>query len=449
TAERELVGVVGEADGGGVDSGVVYEGEVGGGGEGIEQEVEGKSGTEKHEEEEEGEEEGWHGKMSPWAAEAERLGGWWCNPGHPISSGVTLAKLAAVTMDEQGNETFDTSGALDKLRKSLQLELLAMYHDLDSLPWNMDKKWEDLSPKEQIEVLQIEVQGNSLIREDTYQENNDICCPDYHPCIWEPKDPGHLFMLMFLDHVFGQQTCLARRSGFFCLICNVIFCLTVSDGAIEQSKSKECLLPGWNAYRNRIKLSLCLADGIIKSINCYYRQWDLLLRDYEEYTEDIEDICDNFEGLCQCNLAAKTVNQSPKVQSGFGLLWCSILNLASIQKIALKMISEGGVQGNLGILDLRKLLSDPKFLKLCTGLGRIYAVIHEQENWSYTMKKVLMADFEKSAAGRTYYMAAVERILFWAGVLDVFGCDTALGIRWLFLVLTSLHIWSVLCPVKS
>ncbi len=39
------------------------------------------------------------------------------NPGSPFSSGVTLAKLAAVTMDEQGNETFDASGALDKLRK--------------------------------------------------------------------------------------------------------------------------------------------------------------------------------------------------------------------------------------------------------------------------------------------------------------------------------------------
>ena len=39
------------------------------------------------------------------------------NPGHPFCSGVTLAKIAAVTMDEQGNETFDTSGALDKLRK--------------------------------------------------------------------------------------------------------------------------------------------------------------------------------------------------------------------------------------------------------------------------------------------------------------------------------------------
>ncbi|XP_022721975.1 uncharacterized protein LOC111279261 isoform X3 [Durio zibethinus] len=76
------------------------------------------------------------------------------NPGHPFASGVTLAKLAAVTMDEQGKETFDTSGALDKLRKSLQLERLAIYHDSDNLPWKMDKKWEDLSPKEWIEVFE-------------------------------------------------------------------------------------------------------------------------------------------------------------------------------------------------------------------------------------------------------------------------------------------------------
>nr|DAD29104.1 TPA_asm: hypothetical protein HUJ06_030572 [Nelumbo nucifera] len=75
------------------------------------------------------------------------------NPGHPFSSGVTLAKLAAVTTDDQGNETFDTSGALDKLRKSVQLERLALYHDSDSLPWKMDKKWVDLSPKEWVEIF--------------------------------------------------------------------------------------------------------------------------------------------------------------------------------------------------------------------------------------------------------------------------------------------------------
>ncbi|GAV71650.1 DUF946 domain-containing protein/DUF1162 domain-containing protein/Chorein_N domain-containing protein [Cephalotus follicularis] len=76
------------------------------------------------------------------------------NSGHPFCSGVTLAKLAAVTMDEQGNETFDTSGALDKLRKSLQLERLAMYHDSNILPWKTEKRWEDLSPKEWVEIFE-------------------------------------------------------------------------------------------------------------------------------------------------------------------------------------------------------------------------------------------------------------------------------------------------------
>lgn len=51
------------------------------------------------------------------------------NPGYPFCTGVTLAKLAAVTMDEQGNETFDTSGALDKLRKVR----LTSFHEADVL----------------------------------------------------------------------------------------------------------------------------------------------------------------------------------------------------------------------------------------------------------------------------------------------------------------------------
>ncbi|XP_052204938.1 uncharacterized protein LOC127809843 isoform X2 [Diospyros lotus] len=76
------------------------------------------------------------------------------NPGCPFSCGVTLAKLAAVTMDEEGNETFDTGGALDRLRKSLQLKRLAMYHDSNRLPWKLGKKWEDLSPNEWIEIFE-------------------------------------------------------------------------------------------------------------------------------------------------------------------------------------------------------------------------------------------------------------------------------------------------------
>lgn len=36
-------------------------------------------------------------------------------------------------------------------------------------------------------------------------------------------------MLMFSDHIVGQQMCVARKSGFFCLLCNAIFCLTGMD----------------------------------------------------------------------------------------------------------------------------------------------------------------------------------------------------------------------------
>ncbi|KAL0376317.1 UNVERIFIED_CONTAM: Vacuolar protein sorting-associated protein 13 [Sesamum calycinum] len=108
------------------------------------------------------------------------------NPGHPFCCGITLAKLAAVTMDEQGNETFDTSGALDKLRRechseimmflftiafkcpgfplfeqSLQLERLAMYHDSNRGPWQLDKRWEDLSPREWIEIFEDGINESS------------------------------------------------------------------------------------------------------------------------------------------------------------------------------------------------------------------------------------------------------------------------------------------------
>ncbi|KAI4370200.1 hypothetical protein MLD38_018571 [Melastoma candidum] len=89
------------------------------------------------------------------------------NPGNPFSLGITLAKLAAVTMDEQGNETFDTSGALDKLRKSVQLERLAFYHDSCSRPWKTDKNWEDLTPTEWVEIFEDginePVSGNDVV----------------------------------------------------------------------------------------------------------------------------------------------------------------------------------------------------------------------------------------------------------------------------------------------
>ncbi len=39
------------------------------------------------------------------------------NPGHPFAVGMTLAKLAAVTVDDDGKETFVTGGSLDRIQK--------------------------------------------------------------------------------------------------------------------------------------------------------------------------------------------------------------------------------------------------------------------------------------------------------------------------------------------
>ncbi|CAL5415223.1 unnamed protein product [Camellia sinensis] len=41
------------------------------------------------------------------------------------------------------------------ISNSLQLERLAMYHDSNCLPWKLDKKWEDLSPKEWVEIFEV------------------------------------------------------------------------------------------------------------------------------------------------------------------------------------------------------------------------------------------------------------------------------------------------------
>ena len=39
------------------------------------------------------------------------------HPDHPFAAGLTLGKIAAVTVDENGKETFVTSGAVDRVRK--------------------------------------------------------------------------------------------------------------------------------------------------------------------------------------------------------------------------------------------------------------------------------------------------------------------------------------------
>ncbi|XP_037495569.1 uncharacterized protein LOC105636609 isoform X2 [Jatropha curcas] len=75
------------------------------------------------------------------------------NPGHPFAAGITLGKLSAVTIDDNGMETFVTGGTLDSIQKSVELDQLALYLDSDISPWYVKKPWEDLLPSEWVQVF--------------------------------------------------------------------------------------------------------------------------------------------------------------------------------------------------------------------------------------------------------------------------------------------------------
>ncbi|CAN1333900.1 Intermembrane lipid transfer protein VPS13 [Linum perenne] len=77
------------------------------------------------------------------------------NPGHPFAAGITLEKLSAVTIDDNGMETFATGGALNRIQKSVELGELAVYLDSDIVRWHVDKPWEDLHPVEWFQIFRF------------------------------------------------------------------------------------------------------------------------------------------------------------------------------------------------------------------------------------------------------------------------------------------------------
>lgn len=63
-------------------------------------------------------------------------------------------------------------------------------------------------------------------------------------------------------------------------------------------------------------------------------------------------------------------------------------NLASIQKIALKMKATEELTRNYRFhLDFRETLDDPEFTKLCSVLGRTYEMIHKQQKFKCLTKE--------------------------------------------------------------
>eukprot|EP00850_Spirogloea_muscicola_P002380 SM000009S23509 [mRNA] locus=s9:423530:451441:+ [translate_table: standard] len=75
-------------------------------------------------------------------------------PGHPLAAGLTLERLAAATIDEEGNETFVAHGAMECVRKALALQRLAIYFDSDTSLFEVDKPWQQLGKEAWSEIFE-------------------------------------------------------------------------------------------------------------------------------------------------------------------------------------------------------------------------------------------------------------------------------------------------------
>ncbi|KAJ4712382.1 jmjC domain-containing protein 4 [Melia azedarach] len=282
---------------------------------------------------------------------------------------------------------------------------------------------------------------------DSYKKDNDISCSDYRFVYMGAKGSWTpLHADVFRSYSWSANVCGKKKWLFLSPSqCHLVFdrnlkssVYNIFDDVSEtnfpdfkkaiwlectQEQNEIIFVPsGWYHQVHNLEDTISINHNWFNSYNLSW-VWDLLLKDYneaKEYIEDIRDICDDFEGLCQRNLAANTgmnfydffifISRFTllNVVILFHLLgdyenpiWSSstlakhlALNLVSIRKIALKMKTGGIAAGNCGFfVDLRETLDDAEFLKLCTGLCRIYGMIHEEEKWSSEIKKALTVDF--------------------------------------------------------
>ncbi|KAK9669476.1 hypothetical protein RND81_13G133100 [Saponaria officinalis] len=174
-----------------------------------------------------------------------------------------------------------------------------------------------------------------------------------------------------------------------------------------QTKDEIIFVPsGWFHQVHNLEDTISINHNWFNAYNLDW-VWNLLVGDYnvaKELIEDIRDICDDFEGLCQRNLAANTgmnfhdfftfitrmsfanlvqlsnIAQCSKIDSETTCPCVQhiVLNLSYVRKVALKMNSTILAEDGGMLLDIRKSLEDPAFLELYSAMSRTYKKLHEQ-----------------------------------------------------------------------
>lgn len=280
---------------------------------------------------------------------------------------------------------------------------------------------------------------------DTYKKRDDVSCSDYRFVYMGAKGTWTPFHAdVFRSYSWSANVCGKKR---WCFLSpeqrHLVFDRNMKNSVYDifeevnetifpnfkkttwlectQDQNEIIFVPsGWYHQVHNLEDTISINHNWFNAYNVSW-VWDLLLRDYKEateYIEDIKDICDDFEGLCQRNLAANTgmnfydffnfmvrfsfaniVQLCHLARSSVFDEWCSsskaqhlIFNLESSKDIATKMKNTGLSENHNISLDSRSVLEEPAFFELCFQVERTYAFIHDQCTLIDDKEKNLMGD---------------------------------------------------------
>ncbi|KAF5180815.1 Jmjc domain-containing protein [Thalictrum thalictroides] len=263
----------------------------------------------------------------------------------------------------------------------------------------------------------------------TYQETNEISCSDYRfvymgaKGTWTP-----LHADVFRSYSWSANVCGKKQWHFLSPSqCHLVFDRNLKNSVYNifddvsdvkfpgfkkaiwmectQDRNEIIFVPsGWYHQVQNMEDTVSINHNWFNAQNLSY-VWKLLLKDYneaKEYIEDIRDICEDFESLCQRNLAANTgmnfsdffsfmtrvalaniiqlylnfKNTEKQLSSLSPSTQHLILNLLSIKKVSLSM-KLVDTESSCSILDVREVLKDPLFLELCRDMEITYQMIYE------------------------------------------------------------------------
>nr|GEV55461.1 JmjC domain-containing protein 4 [Tanacetum cinerariifolium] len=280
---------------------------------------------------------------------------------------------------------------------------------------------------------------------DTYKKRDDVSCSDYRFVYMGSKGTWTPFHAdVFRSYSWSANVCGKKRWYFLSPAQrHLVFDRNMKNSVYDifeevnetifpnfkkttwlectQDQNEIVFVPsGWYHQVYNLEDTISINHNWFNAYNVSW-VWDLLLKDYKEaaeYIEDIKDICDDFEGLCQRNLAANTgmnfydffnfmvrfsfaniVQLCHPARSSVFDEWCSsskaqhlIFNLESAKDIALKMKNTCLSENHNISVDFRSVLEEPAFLELCLQLERTYAFIHDQCALINDKEKILIGD---------------------------------------------------------